>query len=62
VQAALADGTLEPSRWQSYLRLGRATAHEVRRVNRPAQQQYRNQLKKTTKVLRQRIREKSGEE
>jgi ribosome biogenesis GTPase len=62
VQAALADGTLDPDRWQSYLRLGRATAHEVRRSNRPAQQQHRNQLKKTTKVLRQRIREKSGEE
>jgi len=62
VQAALADGSLDPGRWQSYLRLGRATAHEVRRTDRQAQQQHKSHHKKLTKSLRQRIREKSGEE
>jgi ribosome biogenesis GTPase / thiamine phosphate phosphatase len=62
VQAALADGSLDPARWQSYLRLGRATAHAVRRVDRSAQQQHKSHHKKLTKSLRQRVREKSGEE
>lgn len=62
VQAALADGSLDPARWQSYLRLGRATAHEVRRHDRQAQQQHKSHFKKLTKGLRQRVREKSGEE
>jgi ribosome biogenesis GTPase len=62
VQAALADGSLELGRWQSYLRLGRATAHEVRRTDRQAQQQHKSHHKKLTKSLRQRVREKSGEE
>ena len=62
IQAALADGTLDPARWQSYLRMGRATAHEVRRVDRAAQQQHKSHHKKLTKRLRQRVREKSGEE
>jgi len=62
VQAALADGTLDLARWQSYLRMGRATAHEVRRVDRAAQQQHKSHHKKLTKSLRQRVREKSGEE
>jgi ribosome biogenesis GTPase len=62
VRAALEDGTLDLSRWQSYQRLQRATAHEVRRVDRPAQQQHRSQMKKLTKSLRQRVREKQGDE
>ena len=62
VRAALEDGSLDPARWASYLRLQRATAHEVRRVDRPAQQQYKNQVKKATKALRRRVQEKSGEE
>jgi ribosome biogenesis GTPase len=62
VTAALADGSLEPARWQSYLRMLRATAHEVRRVDRPAAQQHRSQMKKLTKQLRRRVHEKSGEE
>ena len=62
IQAALANGTLEGARWQSYLRLGRATAHEVRRTDRAAQQQHKSHHKKLTKSLRQRVREKSGEE
>ncbi len=62
IQTALGDGSLELARWQSYLRLGRATAHEVRRVDRSAQQQHKSHHKKLTKSLRQRVREKSGEE
>lgn len=62
VQAALADGSLAPDRWQSYLRMLRATAHEVRRVDRPAAQQHKARMKKLTKSLRQRVHEKSGEE
>lgn len=62
VQAALADGSLDPGRWQSYLRMGRATAHAVRRTDKQAQQQHKSHYKKLTKSLRQRVREKSGEE
>ena len=62
VRAALESGALESLRWQGYLRLQLATAHEVRRVNRPAQTQHRSQIKKLTKSLRQRIHEKPGEE
>ncbi len=62
VQAALADGSLDLGRWQSYLRMGRATAHEARRHDRAAQQQHKTRFKKLTKGLRQRVREKSGED
>jgi ribosome biogenesis GTPase len=62
VLAALADGSLTPARWQSYLRLQSATAHVVRRMDRPAQQQHKAQVKKATKALRQRVHEKTGEE
>ena len=62
VQAALAGGSLEMARWQSYLRMGRATAHEVRRTDRPAQQQHKSRSKKGAQGLRQRVREKSGED
>ncbi|MBL9219721.1 MAG: ribosome small subunit-dependent GTPase A [Opitutaceae bacterium] len=62
VRAALADGSLDDARWQSYRRMLRATAHEARRVDRPAAQQHRAQMKKLTKQLRRRVHEKSGEE
>ncbi len=62
LQAALTDGTLTLARWQSYQRLDRATAHEVRRTDRSAQQQHKSHHKKMTKSLRQRVQEKSGEE
>ncbi len=62
VQAALADGSLDPGRWQSYLRMGRATAHEERRHDRQAQQAHKTNFKKLTKNLRMRVREKHGEE
>ena len=62
VQAALADGTLDLGRWQSYLRMGRATAHETRRHDRLAQQQHKSHSKKGAQGLRRRLHEKSGEE
>jgi len=62
VHAALEAGELDPLRWESYVRLRRATAHEIRRVDRPAQQQHRSQMKKLTKDLRRRIGEKHGDE
>jgi ribosome biogenesis GTPase len=62
VLAALADGSLEPARWESYLRMLRASAHEARRVDRPAAQQHKAQMKKLTKQLRRRVHEKAGDE
>lgn len=62
VQAALADGSLPLERWQAYQRMQRASAHEVRRTNRDAQQRQKVDFKKATKALRQRVHEKSGEE
>jgi ribosome biogenesis GTPase len=62
VQAALAAGTLAPARWENYRRMVRAAAHEVRRSHRQALRQHQAGLKKLTKQLRQRVREKSGEE
>lgn len=62
VTAALGAGSLDLARWQSYQRMLRATAHEVRRVDRPAAQQHKAKMKKLTKSLRQRVHEKSGEE
>lgn len=62
VQAALAGGTLAPDRWQAYLRLQRAAAYEVRRVNPEAQQQHRKHWKKVIKAYRQRVQTESKEE
>ncbi len=62
VQAALADGSLDLVRWQSYLRLCRVTAHAERRHDRQAQQQHKSHSKKGAQGLRQRLREKSGED
>ncbi len=62
VQAALADGSLDPARWTAWQRLQRAAAHEVRRVNPEARQLQKKDFKKITKQLRQRVHEKSGEE
>lgn len=62
VRTALEDGTLTLARWESYQRMQRATAHESRRVDRPAQQQHRSQMKKLTKSLRQRVSEKHGDD
>jgi len=62
VQAALADGTLDVPRWQSYQRLQRETAFELRRVDRRASQKSKTDWKKQTKALRQRVREKRGDD
>ncbi|RXK54879.1 ribosome small subunit-dependent GTPase A [Oleiharenicola lentus] len=62
VQAALADGSLDPARWSAWQRLQRAAAYEVRRVNPEARQLQKKDIKKITKQLRQRVHEKSGEE
>ncbi|MFZ5497192.1 MAG: ribosome small subunit-dependent GTPase A [Verrucomicrobiota bacterium] len=62
VQAALRDGSLEPARWEAWQRMQRAAAYAVRRVNPEAQQLHRKDWKKLTKALRQRVREKAGEE
>jgi ribosome biogenesis GTPase len=62
VRAALADGSLDEARWQAYLRMQRAAAHEIRRVSRDAQLRQKTDFKKITKALRQRVREKSGED
>jgi ribosome biogenesis GTPase len=62
VQAALADGSLDPARWTAWQRLQRAAAHEVRRVNPEARLAQKKDFKKSVKFLRQRVREKSGEE
>lgn len=62
VRAALADGSLDATRWQTYLRMQRAAAFEVRRVNPEARQLHRNHWKKLTKDYRQRVREESGDE
>jgi len=62
VLAALADGSLSSDRWQAYLRMQRASAYEVRRVDRAAQQRTKVDHKKAVKAMRGRVREKSGEE
>ena len=62
VQAALADGSLELPRWNSYLRLARESAFAQRRSDRLLAQQTKTDWKKVTKQLRQRIREKHGED
>ncbi|MCM2273533.1 MAG: ribosome small subunit-dependent GTPase A [Candidatus Didemnitutus sp.] len=62
IAPALADGSLELSRWQSYQRLQRETAFEIRRVDRRASQKHKTEWKKITKQLRQRVQEKRGED
>lgn len=62
VRAALADGSLDAARWQSFTRLRRESAYEARRTEPRRSVQARDEWKKTTKQLRQRVREKAGEE
>ncbi len=62
VQAALTDGTLPMERWQAYRRLQRAAAHEVRRVDRQAQQRQKIDFKKRTREFRQRVREENRDD
>lgn len=62
VAAALANGSLDPARWQSYQRLHREAAREFRRaaprVARPPHPEWR----KPTRQLRQRVPAKPGED
>ncbi len=62
VAAALANGSLDSARWEAYLRMQRASAYEVRRTDRAAQQRQKTDVKKATKALRQRVHEKHGED
>jgi ribosome biogenesis GTPase len=62
VAAALADGSLPLARWQSYLRMSRAAVHEQSRGNRRAELEKKTSARKGAKHLRQRIREKYGDE
>lgn len=62
VQAALDDGSLDVPRWQSYQRLQREKAFEIRRTDRRASQKNKTEWKKVTKQLRQRVREKRGDD
>lgn len=62
VQAALADGSLDLARWTAWQRMQRAAAYEVRRVNPDARLTQKKDFKKMTKALRQRVREKAGDE
>jgi len=62
VRAALADGSLDPARWEAWQRMQRAAAYEVRRVNPEARQLHRKNWKKLIKAYRQRVRYKSSEE
>jgi len=62
VAAALADGSLDAARWQSYQRMLRATTHEETHASRRAGVERKAQAQKATKGLRRRVHEKSGEE
>ncbi len=62
IAAALADGTLDLARWQSWQRLRREAAYEVRRADPRAARQNKSEWKKLIKGYRQRVREKSGED
>ncbi len=62
VALALADGSLEAARWQSYQRMLRATAHEETHASRRAGLEKKARLQKTTKGLPRPVREKPGEE
>lgn len=61
VAAALADGTLDPARWQSYQRLLREADFELRRSSRRPARESKTEWKKLTKQLRRRIEEKGGD-
>jgi ribosome biogenesis GTPase len=62
IATALASGALDLTRWNSYQRLQREAAFEVRRINPRASQKHKTEWKKVTKQLRQRVREKRGDD
>jgi ribosome biogenesis GTPase len=60
VQAALADGSLDAGRWQSYLKLqGEQSALAARR-DLAAAARRKQEWKKVSQALRERTREKQG--
>jgi ribosome biogenesis GTPase len=61
VQGALADGTLDRARWQSYQRMQRAVAHEDSRGSRRTEQERKAHSKKLARARRQ-VRENYGDE
>jgi len=61
VAAALADGSLELPRWQTYVRQTRQLAHENRRTDRRAEQATKAGHKRAMRHLQARLREKSGD-
>ncbi|HVU16827.1 MAG TPA: ribosome small subunit-dependent GTPase A [Candidatus Didemnitutus sp.] len=63
VQEALAAGTLSPERWEAYERMRDSTVLAVRRaVGSGGGARRKAEHKKAVKALRQRVREKHGEE
>jgi len=58
VQEALADGTLAPERWDSYLKLEAELAHLERRLDKRAQAEERKRWKALTRLHRQASRTK----
>ncbi len=62
VAAALADGSLELERWQTYVRQTRQLAHEVRQTDRRAGQATKADHKRAMRDLHARLRQKAGEE
>jgi len=60
VQAALADGSMDPGRWQSYLKLQREQAAVEVRRDLAAAARRKQEWKKLSQALRERTREKNG--
>jgi ribosome biogenesis GTPase len=56
VQAALADGRLDPERWQSYLKLQRELEHLERRLDKRAQSEARREWAKRAAAGREAMR------
>ena len=58
VKAALADGTLSPERWESYLSLQAELAHLERRLDKRAASEERKRWRSVSKLSRQASRAK----
>ena len=56
VQAALADGSLDPGRWQSFQKLQREQAHTARQSDPRLARAQRNEWRKINQALRQHYR------
>jgi ribosome biogenesis GTPase / thiamine phosphate phosphatase len=60
VQAALADGSMDPGRWQRYLKLQREQEVVEARRDLAAAARRKQEWKKLSRALRERTREKNG--